>query len=357
MRPSRTGFLRLAITSVSFSGCWLSRSWIFFQPVRPQFSRPITDFGFGTIRRRRQRGCAPSDDTFVPQRAGGQRRRRPYLSAQRSAPSFRPSWRARHCRSGSDLIGASFPDLPRVSLLELDNSGGSSRAFLAGTVDCRRLIRRSGADVLLSAGNFALRKSPVPQICSRRNSLYTSTDFLRDLRHRRAYGLWLDTRLKRQDGSTLHRAGRTAPSLRPRPSHRELRQWTGRDVIAIHHGFDREAFFRDHRPLEDSLRTKAGGRLHDKDAAAPALRQPLQLLPEFRDAVSRAARAARAPGWPEGKTLSHLPVSAPKTIREATVPRLPDPWSRGLASPTAWWNWGRFRIQCCTRSIAHATFM
>ena len=55
-----------------------------------------------------------------------------------------------------------------------------------------RLIRQSRAEVLISAGNFALRKSPVPQILLSRNALYTSADFFRDLRARRDYRLWLD---------------------------------------------------------------------------------------------------------------------------------------------------------------------
>ncbi len=116
-------------------------------------------------------------------------------------------------------------------------------------------IRRSGADVLISVGNFALRKSPVPQILLSRNSLYTSADFLRDLRQRREYGLWLDTRIK---GSlarrSIHWADRTvAPT---EAFAQELRQWTGRDVVAIHHGFDHEAFFRDQTPLPADIRQK-----------------------------------------------------------------------------------------------------
>src|SRR5579864_8948874 len=60
----------------------------------------------------------------------------------------------------------------------------------------RESIRRSGARVLLSAGNFALWNSPVPQILLSRNSLYTSRDFYRDLNARGDYRLWLDTQIK-----------------------------------------------------------------------------------------------------------------------------------------------------------------
>jgi hypothetical protein len=58
------------------------------------------------------------------------------------------------------------------------------------------LIRHSGADVLLSTGNFALYRSPVPQILLSRNALYTSSYFLHDLRDRGDYRLWLDTEVK-----------------------------------------------------------------------------------------------------------------------------------------------------------------
>src|ERR1700736_3926640 len=58
------------------------------------------------------------------------------------------------------------------------------------------LISRCRADVLLSTGNFALRNSRVPQILLSRNSIYTSTDFSRDLISRGEYRTWLDTRFR-----------------------------------------------------------------------------------------------------------------------------------------------------------------
>jgi glycosyltransferase involved in cell wall biosynthesis len=125
------------------------------------------------------------------------------------------------------------------------------------------LIRRSGANVLLSAGNFALRRSPVPQILLSRNSLYTSADFYHDLRARREYRLWVDTRLKgllaKRSIAWADRA--VAPS---QAFARELEQWTGVSVSAIHHGFDREAFFAD-SPLPVNVQQKL-------DAGKDALR-------------------------------------------------------------------------------------
>jgi glycosyltransferase involved in cell wall biosynthesis len=148
-----------------------------------------------------------------------------------------------------------FSGLTRVSLPEINFQAGTLKRFWQEQTSLPTAIRRSGADVLVSVGNFALRKSPVPQILLSRNSLYTSTDFLRDLRQRREYGLWLDTRIK---GSlarrSIHWAERTvAPT---EAFAQELRHWTGRDVVAIHHGFDRESFFRDQTPLPVEIRQK-----------------------------------------------------------------------------------------------------
>jgi glycosyltransferase involved in cell wall biosynthesis len=148
-----------------------------------------------------------------------------------------------------------FSGLPRVCLPEINFHAGTVSRFWQEQTALAAAIRRSGADVLLSVGNFALRKSPVPQILLSRNALYTSADFLRDLRRRRQYGLWLDTRIK---GSLARRsiywADRTvAPT---EAFAQELRRWTGRNVVAVHHGFDHEAFFRDQTPLPADIRDK-----------------------------------------------------------------------------------------------------
>jgi glycosyltransferase involved in cell wall biosynthesis len=146
-------------------------------------------------------------------------------------------------------------DLPRVLLPEIDSNAGIMGRFLQEQMSLPGLIRRSGANVLVSAGNFALRKSPVPQILLSRNSLYTSTDFFRDLHRRGEYGLWLDTRIK---GNLARRSvGWADCTVAPTEAFaQELRQWTGRDVAAIHHGFAHEAFFHDQTPLADGVQRK-----------------------------------------------------------------------------------------------------
>ena len=145
--------------------------------------------------------------------------------------------------------------LRRVSLPEIHPAGGSVGRFWQEQTSLPAVIRRSGAQVLVSAGNFALRNSPVPQILLSRNSLYTSTDFSRDLRRRRECGLWLDTRIK----SVLARRsiGWADSTVAPTEAFaQELRQWTGHLVVAIPHGFDRAAFFRDPTPLPAEIRQK-----------------------------------------------------------------------------------------------------
>ncbi len=94
--------------------------------------------------------------------------------------------------------------------------------------------------MLLSTGNFALWNSPVPQILLSRNALYTSSDFKADLRRRGDYRLWLDTQLK---GAFAKASIRWADvTVAPSAAFaEELRQWSGRDVLTIHHGFDATA--------------------------------------------------------------------------------------------------------------------
>lgn len=153
-----------------------------------------------------------------------------------------------------DLRG-SFGGFPNVALADARAPAGAARRFWFEQRELPRLVSKSGADVLISAGNFALRNSPVPQILLSGNSLYTSPDFYRDLSSRGEYGMWADTRIK---GAIARRsicwADRTvAPS---RAYAEELHRWTGREVLAIHHGFDRQVFFADQSGLPDPIQQK-----------------------------------------------------------------------------------------------------
>lgn len=129
-----------------------------------------------------------------------------------------------------------FPDIP-------DRPGAAQRFWFEQT-HLPALLRKMQADVLISAGNFALRRSPVPQILLSGNSLYTSADFYRDLLSRREYRMWLDTRIKAIFAKrSLSWADCTIAPTRAFAD--ELQRWTGKPAFAIHHGFDRKIFFSD----------------------------------------------------------------------------------------------------------------
>jgi glycosyltransferase involved in cell wall biosynthesis len=142
-----------------------------------------------------------------------------------------------------------------INLLEWDGSSKPALRFWQEQRVVRELARTSGAGVLLAAGNFAVRSSPLPQILLSRNSLYTSSDFESDLRSRGEYRLWLDTRLKAEFARwSIQIADRVvAPS---QSFADELQRWTGKPVSAIHHGFDRDTFLRDPSPLPDPVLRK-----------------------------------------------------------------------------------------------------
>jgi glycosyltransferase involved in cell wall biosynthesis len=146
-----------------------------------------------------------------------------------------------------------FGGLSNLDFLELDCS--PTRRFWYEQSALSGLIRSSRADVLLSTGNFALRKSPVPQILLSRNSIYTSADYYRDLRNRHEYRAWLDTRLR----ALLAKRSIRWANVTVAPSEAfaaELRCWTGAPILAIHHGFDAEGFTRDSSPLSTEVEEK-----------------------------------------------------------------------------------------------------
>ena len=84
--------------------------------------------------------------------------------------------------------------LEGVTFLELQ--APVARRFWHEQSSLPGIVRDSRADVLLSTGNFALRRSPIPQVLLSRNSIYLSSDFYRDLRARREYRMWADTHLR-----------------------------------------------------------------------------------------------------------------------------------------------------------------
>ena len=150
--------------------------------------------------------------------------------------------------------GREFGELSNISFVEISESSGVFRRFVCEQTTLPKLIRRSGAQVLVSAGNFALWNSPVPQILLSRNSLYTSGDFLRDVRARGDYAIWADTMVK---GWLARRSIRRA-DITVAPSEafaEELSRWSGMKVLSLHHGFDPDAFTSDAAPLPSAAKT------------------------------------------------------------------------------------------------------
>src|SRR5580704_2684446 len=146
-------------------------------------------------------------------------------------------------------------DLPNIMWAQLEGNQSTARRFYQEQAILPALIRRSGADLLISSGNFALWRSPVPQILLSGNSLYTSADFYHDLRSRRDYRIWTDTRIKSIFAKrSVYWADRTvAPS---RAFAEELQRWTGASILSIHHGFDFETFCKNGSTLPTRTQQK-----------------------------------------------------------------------------------------------------
>lgn len=146
-----------------------------------------------------------------------------------------------------------FQGLPTIEFVE--STGSTAKRFWQEQARLPNLIRKSGSHVLLSTGNFALRRSPVPQILLSRNSIYCSRDYYSDLIARGEYRLWLETRLR---GLLAKRSIQWA-DVTVAPSQAfadELHRWTGKSVRTIHHGFNQESFFRDADPLHSDIAEK-----------------------------------------------------------------------------------------------------
>ncbi len=154
----------------------------------------------------------------------------------------------------SPRLRREFGNPPNLSFLEIE-PGGAGRRFWREQTMLAQMVRGSRADVLISTGNFALRRSPVPQILLSGNSLYTSNDFYRDLRRRREFRMWLGTHVRGVFAKrSVHWASCTvAPS---EAFAADLQHWTGGKVVSIYHGFDHDAFFRDQTPLPAAIAQK-----------------------------------------------------------------------------------------------------
>ena len=147
----------------------------------------------------------------------------------------------------------SFEGLAGVQVLSPPRILSTMRRFWFEQNQVPRLIKKSSSDVLISAGNFALRKSPVPQILLSGNSLYTSADFYYDLRSRRAYGLLIDNFVK---GILARKSVQWADrTIVPTQAFaHDLRLWAEKKITVVRHGFDPEIFFRNEVPLSPHIK-------------------------------------------------------------------------------------------------------
>ncbi len=164
--------------------------------------------------------------------------------------------------AANPFVQAEFKCLRNIAFLEILGLRGAARRFWFEQMRLPTLIRQVDAEVLISAGNFAVRNSPVPQILLSGNSLYTSDDFYRDLRSRHEYGMWLDTRIR----AFVARKSVTWADCTVAPTQafaQELQRWTGQKVSSIHHGFDRDIFFSDKTRLPPETRSKLDATQND----------------------------------------------------------------------------------------------
>jgi glycosyltransferase involved in cell wall biosynthesis len=170
-------------------------------------------------------------------------------------PQFSGNSAARVTLAVQPKLRPEFGGFRNVTVLDLKPPASSAARFWFEQRKLPKLICQSGADVLISAGNFALRNSPVPQILLSGNSLYTSSDFSRDLWGRGEIGMLLDTSLKGFFArKSLEWADCTVAPTQAFAD--ELAKWTGHKAVGIHHGFDHELFFRDQAPLAEDVRRK-----------------------------------------------------------------------------------------------------
>jgi glycosyltransferase involved in cell wall biosynthesis len=165
-------------------------------------------------------------------------------------------------RSGATVtVLASRQAIPEIAahegltILSGQEETGSLSRFLWEQRHIPVLIRKQSAEILLSAGNFAVWNSPVPQILLSRNSLYTSPEFARDLRQRREFVLLADHVVKAYVAKKSIRRATivVAPSEQ---FARDLTRWSGTQVVGLHHGFDADRFFCDQTGLPHHIEEK-----------------------------------------------------------------------------------------------------
>ena len=141
----------------------------------------------------------------------------------------------------------------QLKVMPVKDTGVSSRLWQEQAL-LRALIASEKVDVLVSLGNFALFRSPVPQLLFNRNDLYFSRDFLRDLSNRGLYLQKAGTLLKR----AIAKASMRAADVNVTPTRafaEKLANYNGGDpdrFEVLRFGFDRAKFSESTGPLDPS---------------------------------------------------------------------------------------------------------
>ena len=141
----------------------------------------------------------------------------------------------------------------QLKVMPVKDGGVSSRLWQEQAL-LRALIASEKIDVLVSLGNFALFRSPVPQLLFNRNDLYFSSDFLRDLSNRGLYLQKASTLFKR----ALAKASMRAADVNVTPTRafaEKLANYNGGDpdrFEVLRFGFDRAKFSESSGSLDPS---------------------------------------------------------------------------------------------------------
>ena len=167
----------------------------------------------------------------------------------RPEPMYVPqSWSLRSCIMN-------FKNQSNVSFVEFTGQSiSAANRFIRTQRFAPELVRRSGANVLLSAGNMALFRSPVPEILLSGNALYNP-----GISSRCKAARWFPpvARYQTQGANCQMVCARCRPNGCAEPSFcGRFERWTGVRALAIHHGFDRDLFYRATEALPAELKKK-----------------------------------------------------------------------------------------------------
>jgi glycosyltransferase involved in cell wall biosynthesis len=138
-----------------------------------------------------------------------------------------------------------------------DGRGTLARMWWEQTA-LRSLLKSRRMDVLLSLGNFAMLRSPVPQILFNRNDLYFSPEFVTDLRARKLHKLLFTHKMKRwlAQQSIKQATVNVAPTAAFAHRIRTTEGLQAINVEALRFGFDSNGFKANPEPLPETLLAK-----------------------------------------------------------------------------------------------------